>query len=123
MKVEIELSDLEKLRSEVGELHEKNRELRQKLSARSDEQYYIDVKENALTMFIQLNQWAFQQLGFDESPYTGDSIGGLFHWGKGKYDWQNNVLILDPEKISVEMGAYITGKFKRAFLNINVKTD
>ena len=115
MKIEIELGEVERLKNQLQQREEEVNELETKLKELSE----TELKQKAVRLSYRLfdNYMAavFKHLGFEE--WTRDSVivrDNLEHWiGK---DWWNS------DRITFELGANVTTKFKTAFLSIGILT-
>ncbi len=115
MKVEIELEDLEELRNEVQSLRDDIKEQQDKLYNLDENVLKKDAVRLSYKLFNDYMDAIFKHLGFGE--WQRDSViirEDLEHW-LGK-DWW------DSDRITVELGANVTTKFKSAFLAIGILT-
>lgn len=115
MKIEIELSELEALRSQLQIIETEKRQLEEKLKKLSEPELKQKAVRLSYKLFDNYMATVFKHLGFEE--WQRDSVivrDNLEHWiGK---DWWNS------DRITVELGANVTTKFKSAFLAIGILT-
>jgi hypothetical protein len=113
MKVEIELSEVEYLKSQLNESKKRNDELEAKLNELSESELKQKAVSLAYRLFDNYMGCVFTHLGFEnwqrESVIIHDN---LEHWiGKS---WWNS------ERIKVEIGANVSNTFRKAFLSIGI---
>lgn len=112
MKIEIELSEVEYLRSELEIRKTEVKELETKLKELSE----IELKQRAVSLSWRLldNYLAavFTHLGFNNKNDTVIVKENLEHY-LGKSWWNS-------ERIKFELGATITTEFRTAFLKIGI---
>lgn len=115
MKIEIELSEVEALRSQLQNTKDEKRQLEEKLKELSETELKAKAVRLSYRLFDNYMAAVFKHLGFEE--WQRESVivrDNLEHWiGK---DWWNS------DRITVELGANVTTKFKSAFLSIGILT-
>ena len=115
MKIEIELSEVEALRWELQRTQTEKRQLEEKLKELSETELKAKAVGLSYRLFDNYMAAVFKHLGFEE--WQRESVivrDNLEHWiGK---DWWNS------DRITVELGANVTTKFKSAFLSIGILT-
>lgn len=115
MKIEIELSEVEALRSQLQRTETEKRQLEEKLKELSETELKAKAVRLSYKLFDNYMATVFEHLGFGE--WQRDSVivrDNLEHWiGK---DWWNS------DRITIELGANVTTKFKSAFLSIGILT-
>jgi hypothetical protein len=114
MKIEIELSELEEIRSDLKKAEEQKKQLQEKLNGLSEEELKAKAVRLSYRLFDNYMAAVFKHLGFEED-WQRDSVivkDNLEHWiGK---DWWNS------DRISVELCATVTTQFKSAFIRIGI---
>lgn len=114
MKIEIELSEVEKLKEENKVKTQKIIELETKLKELSEDELKESAVKLSFTLFENYMSCVFKHLGFE--PF-GESViikDNLRPW-LGKSWWNS-------EKLNIQIGANITNQFKNAFLSIGILT-
>ena len=115
MKIEIELSEVEALKWELQRTQTEKRQLEEKLKELSETELKAKAVRLSYRLFDNYMAAVFKHLGFEE--WQRESVivrDNLEHWiGK---DWWNS------DRITVELGANVTTKFKSAFLSIGILT-
>lgn len=113
MKIEIELSELESLRSDLLRYKGLNKKLEDKLNELDESK----LKQSAVRLAYHLTDCyliaIFSKLGFD-SLTSGLEVNGNLENYIGK-DWYTKL-----DRIEVKFGASVTNNFRRAFVNIGV---
>jgi hypothetical protein len=116
MKIEIELAEVERLRSQLQQREQQVNELEKKLKELSESELKQKAVRLSYRLFDNYMAAVFKHLGFVEE-WQRDSVivrDNLEHWiGK---DWWNS------DRITIELGANVTTKFKSAFLEIGILT-
>lgn len=115
MKIEIELAEVERLKSQLQQKEKEVKDLEAKLKELSE----LELKQKAVRLSYRLfdNYMAtvFKHLGFEEwqrdSVIFKDNLEDLI----GK-DWWNS------DRLTIELGASVTTKFNSAFLAIGILT-
>ena len=113
MKIEVELAEVESLRSQLQQKEMEVNELEIKLKELSEPELKQKAVRLSYRLFDNYMAAVFKHLGFGE--WQRDSViirEDLEHW-LGK-DWW------DSDRITVELGANVTTKFKSAFLSIGI---
>jgi hypothetical protein len=116
MKIEIELQEVEKLKQTIKVLEEKLTIAEIKLEAFDEKQIDYKIKETAYNLFNNYMGLVFRELGFGKwnSRYV-DFNDDVEHWlGKRWYD---------TDKVSVEVRAVVSNKFKAMLLLLGVKSS
>jgi len=115
MKIEIELEEVERLKSQLQQREKEVNELEKKLKEFSEPELKQKAVRLSYRLFDSYMATVFKHLGFDEwEKNRVVFMDNLEHWiGK---DWWNS------DRISVELGANVTTKFKKAFLSIGIVT-
>ena len=115
MKIEIELSEVEALMSQLQIVETEKIQLEEKLKKLSESELKAKAVRLSYRLFDNYMAAVFKHLGFEE--WRRDSVivrDNLEHWiGK---DWWNS------DRITIELGANVTTKFKTAFLSIGILT-
>lgn len=116
MKIEIELSELEALRSQLQITETEKRQLEGKLKELSESELKAKAVRLSYRLFDNYMAAVFKHLGFGEWQRNSVIVrDNLEHWiGK---DWWNS------DRITVELEANVTTKFKSAFLSIGILTN
>ena len=115
MKVEIEYSEIESLHNEINRLKKTIKEQSDKLSSMDERVINENIEKLAFIMFNSCMRCVFEKLGFNDEFQAIKYETDLNHY-IGKNWWES-------DRIEVELGAVITTNFKRAFLNLGIKTD
>jgi hypothetical protein len=113
MKVEVELSELESLRSELRKTLEQNQKLEAAYNALSEKELKRNAVKLSYLLFNNYMEAVFKKLGFGD--WVRDSVffrDDLEHY-LGKEWWQN-------ERLSVDIQISVSEKFKSAFLQLGV---
>lgn len=116
MKIEIEYSEIEKLKSKIAELTSDNKKLSDKLNSLDEEELKKQAVKLSYSMLHSINSRVFKELGFEEHA-LGDIIfeDNLSHYLGA--DW------FAHRKLKVNLGATITTRYKHAFLKLGILTD
>ena len=115
--VTISSQDLFKLESSVRELEGENWSLKQKLEKYSDDVIASQVKQRGEELFERYMTAVFKELGFEDTdPNSVINVSNV------RRSCKNNNWI-DREDKTVELGTYVVGKFRHAFLMLGIKTD
>jgi hypothetical protein len=113
MKTEIELQDLENLREHLRSSLESNKELQEKLDSLDE----ADLKKRAVDLSWRLFHsylgCMFKSLGFVTRGETPIICHANLERELGK-KWY------DSDRITFDIGATVTTKFRQAFLNIGI---
>ena len=115
MKIEIELAEVEHLRIQLQQKEKEVNELQTKLKELSESELKQKAVRLSYRLFDNYMATVFKHLGFEE--WQRDSVivrDNLEHW-IGKDLWNS-------DRITVELGATVTTKFKTAFLSIGILT-
>lgn len=116
MKIEIELHELETLRKTMNEQEAEINNLRSHLKNLEEEElrrHSVIVAEKICNAVLQA---IFKKLGFENNTrfYDGLKFRNLeYYYGK---DWMKH------KDLEVTLEANITKEFKRAFINMGIKT-
>lgn len=116
MKIEIELSDIEKLKTRISTLEKDNENLKKELESLDKKVLKSNAIKLAQSMFSGVLIRVFRELGFNAGMGAHDCSFGSLEQQLGKSWWDN-------EGLKVELGATITTEFKNAFLHLGVKID
>lgn len=116
MKIEIELEEVERLRSQLQQREIEVNELKEKIKELSEPELNQKAVKLSYRLFDNYMATVFKHLGFEEWSRNSVIIkDDLEHWiGK---EWWNS------DKITFEVGANVTTKFKTAFLSIGIITE
>lgn len=114
MKIEIELSEVEKLKEENKIKSQKIIELETKLKELSENELKESAVKLSFTLFENYMNCVFRHLGFEQFRETVIIKDDLRHW-LGKSWWNS-------EKLNIQIAANITNQFKNAFLSIGIIT-
>ena len=114
MKIEIELSEVEKLKDENKVKSQKINELEAKLKELSENELKESAVKLSFTLFENYMSSVFKHLGFETFRESVRINEDLRHW-LGKSWWNS-------EKLNIQIGVNITNQFKTAFLSIGVLT-
>lgn len=127
-KIEIELYEIEKLNKEIKQLKTERTDLEKKLKPFSINVANKKAVQLSLTLFNQYMGCIFRELGFDNDIELKNGVQqSASIWMRDHEALCNdkNIHINNPDFFEVDtvIGATITNKFKRAFINltINVK--
>jgi hypothetical protein len=112
MKIEIELEEVERLREQLkrNEIHIK--ELEEFIDKMDEKALYERAVKTSFRLFNDYMVCIFKHLGFDWADVQMDNVR---HW-LGEHWW-------DSERLYVEIGANISNKFNRAYMNIGIHTE
>jgi|GEM_PF-997138 hypothetical protein len=118
MKVEIELNDLNSLKTKLDRSEKTIKDLEKQIKDLDPEALKSQAVELSKTMFEKYMTAVFQQLGFDnkDDMYDAYSIDWApdlkLHLGKNWYESQ---------ELKVELAAKISPEWKQAFLRMGVQ--
>jgi hypothetical protein len=118
MKIEIELFELEKLRSENRIMYDKLIDMKAKIEDLSEERIKDKALHLAEVYFNSYMECVFEKLGF-KTRWDKKSV--VFHNNlidRLGSDWWKN-----SDKVDVELNASVSTHFKSAFLSIGVLCD
>lgn len=115
MKIEIELSEVEALRSQLQNTKDEKRQLEEKLKELSETELKAKAVRLSYRLFDNYMAAVFKHLGFEEWQRESVIVRDNLEHCIGK-DWWNS------DRITVELGANVTTKFKSAFLSIGILT-
>jgi hypothetical protein len=113
MKIEIELSEIETLKTQISELTQQNEILSKENSQYQELNLEMVVRDAIDLMFQSMFDKVCEELGFDEADYRIDWGHTVFNLGQ---DFYKHPLL------KVELEAKIVDQFRRAFLNIGVSS-
>lgn len=116
MKIEIEFEEVESLKKSIEKQKAEIESLENELKSLDNKQLKQDSTDLAKQMFDNVLLKVFEKLGFDKRTSILDNISfrELEHYN-GTNWWQH-------QDLKVTIGATITNEFKRAFLNMGIKT-
>lgn len=111
--MEIELSEVERLKSKLKKVETENKQLEEKLKELSEPELKAKAVRLSYRLFDNYMATVFKHLGFGEWQRGSVIINSdLEHW-LGK-DWWNS------DRIKIDLGANVSTKFKNAFLSIGI---
>lgn len=113
MKVEIELSEVEYLRSQLKKRETEVQELETKLKELSESELKQKAVALSWRLFDNYMATVFSHLGFENDKTDTVIVRENLEHLLGKSWWNS-------ERIKFELGATITTKFKNAFLEIGI---
>jgi uncharacterized coiled-coil protein SlyX len=115
MKIEVEFSEMERLRSQVKEQERTIKRLEDQITELGEEKLKERAVRLSYRLFDKYVSAIFAKLGFDKTSWEGTvKFEGNLQYVLGK-DWWNKA-----EDLTVEIGATVTENFRSAFLNIGV---
>lgn len=115
MKIDIEYEEVEKLMKKIERLEAHNKEIEEAF----DKLDVLNLKNNAVTLankiFCEVFDMVFTELGFEpgQVPYPTINFHELEHWMGAEW-WKHK------DKIKVELGATVSNRVARAFINIGI---
>ena len=118
MKIEIELNELESLRSENRNLETDVKELTKKLETLDVNAFIERSNKLAETIFRDVMKKVFTELGFEESPYMHeDDVCFMdLEYKLGKEWWKS-------EKLVVQLAASISTHFSYGYLILGINRE
>lgn len=115
MKIEIEFEEIEGLKNRIKMLERELDDCRIKIKSFDENQIDYRIKETAYNLFNNYMGLVFRELGFGKWNSRYVELGDAEHYlGKHGYD---------TDKISVEVRAVVSNKFKAMLLLLGVKTS
>jgi hypothetical protein len=114
MKIEVELKDIELLRSEISSLKEQREALVEKLKLLDEKEFKKQATDLANKMFIDVMNKILEEIGFADKihvesiPFTNLEKSLGVNW------WSS-------ERLDFDLGIIVTSKFKKAFAKLGVK--
>lgn len=115
MKVEVEFSEIEKLKQEISDLRKENYNLRKHFSEISEEELLKKAQRHSYFLFKNYMKKVFDELGFDGCENYVHVDYNMEHFVGDKF-WET-------DKIKIEVGAKITNHFRKLFLEMGIKTE
>jgi hypothetical protein len=113
MKIEIELSEIEKLKEKLKQLEDEKMNLQKQLEALSERELISKAVNLSYKLFDNYMQAVFEKLGFEKWKRGSVLIDyNIENWFSK--DWWND------KRLNVEICVDIRNKFKSAFLKIGV---
>lgn len=116
MKTEIEFEELESLKQTIKVLEEKLNNSEMKLKSFDEKKIEHRIREASYNLFNNYMGLVFRELGFEKwsSNYVHFN-DDLEHWLGNKW--------YDTDKVSVEVRAVVSNKFKAMLLLLGVKSN
>ena len=116
MKVEVEYYEIENLQKENAELRKENQELNERLNMFNPDQLEKEQIELAQAMFTSVLERVFIDIGYTSSLKEPNIDFTYLQYKLGK-QWY------DSPKLDITVGASISNKFKKAFIDLGIDTD